>query len=115
MLRDRQCVQIHVLAQHLYLFYWAIIDHHRFSTFGGHLFGQVGADFVCVIKAERCGLPGAVLDQDICEPPVIKTRHVVEHQRPLALGAQISDLCQRIDRVVDVQHPIVDGFKESAQ
>ena len=114
-LRDGQGMQVDIVAQHFDLFDRAVIDHHGFAALGGHLFRQIGADLVCVIEAESGGLSGAVLDQDVGQPPVRETGHVVEHQRPLAFGAQVADLRQRIDFIVDMQHPVIDGFEKGTK
>ena len=114
-LRDGQGVQVDVVAQHLDLLDRAVRDHHGLAALGRHLFGKVGADLVRPVEAERRSLAGAVLDQDVGQPPVGEAGHVMEHQRTLAFGTQIAHLGQRIDGVVDMQHPVVDGIKKSAK
>ena len=114
-LGDGQGVQIDVLTQHLHFFNGAIIDHHRFAALGGHLFGQIGADLVGVIQAERRSLSLPVFDQDVSQAPVVEAGHVVKHQRPLAFRTQVSHLGQGIHGFVDMQHSVIYGFEECAQ
>ncbi len=69
-LRDRQGVQIDIVAQHFDLFDRAVLDHHGLAALGRHLFGKIGADLVGFIEAEGRSLSGAVLDQDVGQAPV---------------------------------------------
>ncbi len=110
--RDRQAVQIDVLAQHLDFLDRAVLDHDRAALALRHLPGEKRAHLLDVADAERRRLAVAVLDQDVGEPPVRETLEVVEHQRPGALRTQIADLGERVDLVAYVQDAVVYGLEK---
>ena len=114
-LRDGDCPQIDLVAEQFHFLDRTVADHHRPSAPGGHSLGEVGADLPGVIEPERSRLPRAVHDQHVGEPPAGIARQTVKHQRALALGAQVADLGDGIDLLMDVQHAVVDGFEKTAQ
>ena len=115
MLRDRQLVEVHLLAEHLVFLDRPVRHHHRLAALGRHALGEVGADPLGVVEPKRRRLAVAVLDQDVGQPPAGIAGEVVERQRPAALRAEIADLARRIDRLADMQHPVVDRFEKRPQ
>src|SRR5207245_4554672 len=113
--RDRELGDVGVGAEELHFLARAVGNELRAAGHTReHAVGQL-ADDVPRSGAERLGLAGAVLDQNIAERPAREALEAAQHDRPGGRRAERAGLGDRIDLVVDPDQVVAESLQEVSQ